>query len=209
MLRSLFVTYRSELLPGWLAAFPDAVLVKYETLDQVPQAGIKGQALVWLHLNQSESALDQLRAVSASFPGMPVVVLANVPEEDQALALLGAGAFGYASSLSIPKMLRQVATVVGNGGLWVGPNLIRRFLTAVGTRPGWETSGQVLDSLSRRKREVAEAACSGASNKEIARQLGITERTVKAHISSVLEHFGVRDRLQLSLLVNGARPSRK
>jgi DNA-binding NarL/FixJ family response regulator len=57
--------------------------------------------------------------------------------------------------------------------------------------------------LTERERQVAQAVAAGASNKEIARQLGITERTIKAHTGAIFEKLAVRDRLQLSLLVHG------
>jgi DNA-binding NarL/FixJ family response regulator len=60
--------------------------------------------------------------------------------------------------------------------------------------------------LTDREKQVASTLAGGASNKEIARALGITERTVKAHVGAILEKLQVRDRLQLSLIVNG-RPS--
>ena len=63
-------------------------------------------------------------------------------------------------------------------------------------------------SLTEREREVAIAVAQGASNKEIARQLDITERTIKAHVGAILEKLGVRDRLQLSLIVNGIEVGR-
>ena len=64
-----------------------------------------------------------------------------------------------------------------------------------------------LEVLSQRERQVAEAASRGSTNKEIARTMGITERTVKAHLSAAFDKLGVRDRMQLSLLVNGVEAS--
>jgi DNA-binding NarL/FixJ family response regulator len=64
-----------------------------------------------------------------------------------------------------------------------------------------------LATLTRREQEVACAIANGASNKEIARQLGITERTVKAHTGSVFQKLKARDRLHLALMINGQRPS--
>ena len=54
---------------------------------------------------------------------------------------------------------------------------------------------------------MARAVAEGASNKEIARGLGITERTIKLHVGAVLEKLGVRDRLQIALIVNNVRQS--
>ena len=62
--------------------------------------------------------------------------------------------------------------------------------------------------MTAREQEAALLVAGGASNKEIARQLDITERTAKAHVSAMLEKLGARDRLQLSLILNGIDPAR-
>jgi DNA-binding NarL/FixJ family response regulator len=62
--------------------------------------------------------------------------------------------------------------------------------------------------LTAREQETAALLARGASNKEIARQLDITERTVKAHVGAMLEKLGVRDRLRLSLIINGIEKPR-
>ena len=63
-----------------------------------------------------------------------------------------------------------------------------------------------LDTLSAREREVAEAVAEGLTNKQVAARLGITERTVKAHLATVFEKTGVRDRLQLALRLSRRQP---
>jgi DNA-binding NarL/FixJ family response regulator len=133
---------------------------------------------------------------------VPIVVLSNVPEDGQGLAALGAGASGYCSALALPAVLKQVASVVSEGGLWVGPQLMRRLMQGLARHSG-DIPKPALDILSQRERQVAQAVSQGSTNKEIARVMGITERTIKAHLSSIFEKLGVRDRMQLSLLVNG------
>ena len=139
-------------------------------------------------------------------PRCPIVVLSNVPDDDEGLSVLEAGAVGYTNALAVPEVLQQIAAVVENGGLWVGPNLLQRLISAMATNATRVNSNQ-LDKLSTREKEVAVAVATGASNKEIARQLSISERTVKAHLSAAFERLGVRDRLQLSLLINGTPQS--
>jgi len=99
-----------------------------------------------------------------------------------------------------------VARVVEHGGLWVGPRLMRRLMQGLAAR-GKAAAEPALDMLSQRERQVAVAVAQGSTNKEIARVMGITERTVKAHLSTAFEKLGVRDRMQLSLLVNGVEDS--
>jgi DNA-binding NarL/FixJ family response regulator len=170
-------------------------------------------SMVWLHVTGDASAVSAwVSTVHAAARHVPIVVLSNVPEDDQGMAALAAGASGYCSALTLPAVLHQVASVVEHGGLWVGPQLMRRLMQGLAARNA-ESPESTLAKLSQRERQVAEATARGATNKEIARVMGITERTVKAHLSAAFEKLGVRDRMQLSLLVNGVesstRPSQK
>jgi len=63
-----------------------------------------------------------------------------------------------------------------------------------------------LRSLTEREVEVARLVAGGSSNREVAEQLAVTERTVKAHLTTIFEKLAIRDRLQLSLKVNGLNP---
>ncbi len=203
MRKQIFLTHRDEPLPNWLAAFPDADVRPYPRHGEMitTQAG---SAVLWLHLATAQGEPAALvRALRESAPGCPRLVLSNVPNEAEGLAVLEAGAAGYTSSLTTAELLRQIDTVVENGGLWVGPELLQRLLAALATRATGAQSASRLSHLSPREQQVAHAVARGASNKEIARELDITERTVKAHLSAIFQQLGVRDRLQLSILVNG------
>ena len=63
-------------------------------------------------------------------------------------------------------------------------------------------------AVSAREAEVAQAVAAGKSNREVAEQLFISERTVKAHLGAVFEKLGVRDRLQLALRLSGRAATR-
>lgn len=201
MKRHIFLTRRPEPLPGWKTAFPGASVQPYPA----PGAHLArpGEAVVWLHIagEKPDPALLVQEATLAA-PGCSVVILSNVPGDDEGLVVLEAGAAGYTNALAIPEVLHQIAAVVENGGLWVGPSLLQRLIAGMATHSAQINNGQ-LSKLSAREKEVALAVASGASNKEIARRLEISERTVKAHLTAAFERLGVRDRLQLSLLING------
>jgi DNA-binding NarL/FixJ family response regulator len=203
MPRHIFLTRRAEPLPTWLAAFPEADILSYPRMGEVLVKDPQG-VLVWVHIQpDGTDPLHSLRAAALAAPGCRLVVLSNVPGEAEGAALLEAGAAGYTNSLSVPELLQQIATVVESGGLWVGPELMQRLMAALAGLTQRQYVSQSLDKLSNREREVALAVARGESNKEVARNLGITERTVKAHLTSAFEHLGVRDRLQLSILLNG------
>lgn len=161
------------------------------------------KAIIWLHIaNPKPEPALLIQKIAIAAPGCPIVALSNMPEDKEGLSVLEAGAVGYTNALAVPEVLRQISAVVENGGLWVGPNLMQRLIASIATHSTHLDSSQ-LSKLSAREKEVALAVAAGASNKEIAKQLSISERTVKAHLSAAFERLGVRDRLQLSLLING------
>ena len=207
MARHVFVTARPQPIPRWLEAFPDAVLVHDQGPEQADLAALANASVVWLHVTGDDFALAAwLKTMRIAGPNVPIVVLSNVPEDDQGMAALAAGASGYCSALTLPAVLHQVTSVVGHGGVWVGPQLMRRLMQGLAAR-NTTPPDPALNMLSQRERQVAEAVARGSTNKEIARVMGITERTVKAHLSAAFEKLGVRDRMQLSLLVNGVEDS--
>lgn len=199
----VFLTHRAEPIPRWIEAFADAVVIH----DRDAQGAMLNRAaIVWLHLTGDAGAdTARVQAVHALAPDTPIVALSNMPDDEQGLTMLAAGAAGYCSALTLPGILRQVAAVVEQGGLWVGPQLMRRLMSGLATRP--PAAAPALPTLSQRERQVAEAVARGATNKEIARTMGITERTVKAHLTAAYEKLGVRDRMQLSLLIHGVEDS--
>lgn len=205
-MRHVFVTSRAEPIPRWLQAFPGAVVLAPD--DARLPGTIADAAVVWLHASQPDFPLAEgLAALRAAAERPPIVVLSNVPEDDQGLIALSSGASGYCSALTLPEVLHQVADVVVRGGLWVGPQLMRRLMQGLAAPSPNVSAPARLEGLSQRERQVAEAAGRGSTNKEIARVMGITERTVKAHLSAAYEKLGVRDRMQLALLVNGVGDS--
>jgi two-component system nitrate/nitrite response regulator NarL len=205
--RHVFVTARPQPIPRWLEAFSDAMLMHDQGPDKTDLVALENASVVWLHITGDDLAVSAwLKTLRIAAPNAPIVVLSNVPEDDQGMAVLAAGASGYCSALTLPTVLRQVASVVEHGGLWVGPQLMRRLIQGLAMRSHAGTP-PALDILSQRERQVAEAVARGSTNKEIARVMNITERTVKAHLTAAFEKLGVRDRMQLSLLVNGVEDS--
>lgn len=201
MAEQLFLSADGRLRDTWRTAFPAA-------RAQRPAEPLVGDVLVWVLVAPGQKAARQIAALRQRGVAQPLIVLADEPGEDDALAALTAGASGYCNSHAAPEVLSQVATVVGNGGLWVGQRLMQRLLAGTARLLPPNPSDGWADTLTEREREVAHAIARGASNKEVARELAITERTVKAHVGAILEKLDARDRLQLSLIVNGVESSR-
>ena len=132
-------------------------------------------------------------------------MLANTPNHTESLYALSLGVRGYCHAYSEPIVLNDIKTVIINGGIWLGQEFLQRLIEVstklAGNRPEYVQS--LLEKLTKREKEVAVEAAKGLSNKEIARVLSITERTVKAHLAATFERLGAKDRLQLALMLNG------
>jgi two-component system nitrate/nitrite response regulator NarL len=201
MVRHLFLSESGDLLPRWEQAFPKATATKIDATGD----DAKPPDLVWLRLRDGLSVAAQMASMRERFGQVACIALSDIPGDDEALAAFAASARGYCNSHAQPALLKQAATVVGQGGLWIGEGLMQRLVAVVGGLPraiNADDKAWAAD-LTERERQVAETIVAGASNKEIARQLGITERTVKAHVGAILEKLQVRDRLQLALLISG------
>ncbi len=196
-----FVSAPGHLRERWGLAFPNARVVSRIAEVSVPDSAVSGS--LWLDLSTipAESRLASVAAACAL--GWPVVAMVGVPSEAEAFSLLKAGVQGYCHVKAAFEQLREIALVVEHGGLWMPPDLMLRLL-AVSTRviPSVAPEVPQLNDLTSRELMVAEQVAHGASNREIAEALEITERTVKAHLSAIFDKLGVRDRVQLALRMN-------
>lgn len=202
-MRDLFICPRNNLLANWSDACSDAVV--YPSLSAI-RSSKKDEYVFWLHagIDSQQWIVASISQILRDFSNPKIVVLANSPDQSEALLALSQGAVGYCHAYSPPEVLAEVKTVISHGGVWLGRELLQRLI-AVSTGLVGNQSKQVAETLAlltQREKEVALEASKGLSNKEIAKSLDITERTVKAHLSSSFERLGIKDRLQLALMLN-------
>lgn len=191
---ALFISQKRAEIPRLRSAFPDIRQVDPKQVQRLARRGDQ----VWLMTDHADwSGLTTALAAQ----GCTIVVMTLLPSEAEALHALQAGARGYLHALSPPELLTQAALVTGNQGIWVPAGLLSKVLGAAFTTLGGRESLPVdsLAMLTERERAVALAVAEGRSNKEVARLLDITERTVKAHLGAAFRKLGVRDRMQLVL----------
>ncbi|MGQ7261824.1 LuxR C-terminal-related transcriptional regulator [Vreelandella sp. V005] len=198
-----FVTVEGGLKARWQKAFPGA---QPSTPDFIERNAHSGD-LVWVAT--TVGSWPQLTQ-RLSLLNVTVVILSYSPQDKEALRALDLGARGYVHTLAAVDVLKQVALVVSNQGIWVGQELLAKVIggsfRALAQRAEEFSYAQddYLALLTERERGVALAVARGATNKEVARQLDITERTVKAHLSAIFRKLSVRDRLQLMLKLSSA-----
>lgn len=140
-------------------------------------------------------------------PGPPKVVMLTTFDQDEYVhRALRAGAVGFLLKDTPPRDLAAAVRTVAAGNAMLGPTITKRLLSTFADR---ETSAaQVarkrLADLTEREHEVIRGVARGWSNAEIARELGMSEATVKAHVSRSLAKLGLTNRVQAAILVHDA-----
>lgn len=132
------------------------------------------------------------RALVAADPQVQVLVLTSFSDTDRILGALDAGALGYVLKDAEPDDLIDAVRAVARGESPLHPRAARLLLTA-------RRGGARGAALTPREREVLALVREGLANKQIARRLGISERTVKAHLTAIFAALGVQDRTQAAL----------
>ncbi|MFL6137608.1 MAG: response regulator [Frankiaceae bacterium] len=136
--------------------------------------------------------IEATRRIIADSPGTHVVVLTSFADRQRILDALEAGAVGYLLKDADPAEVAAAVRAAAAGGSPLDPKAARVLLDA-------RRSPDPAARLSAREREVLALVAQGLPNKHIARRLGIAERTVKAHLTSVFQTIGVADRTQAAL----------
>jgi DNA-binding NarL/FixJ family response regulator len=139
--------------------------------------------------------VEATREITRTLPGTRIVVLTSFADTDRVRDALDAGAVGYLLKDSDPTTLLTAVRSAAEGHVPLDPRVAGALLPTAGRPAVVEPAAD----LSPREREVLSLVAQGLANKQIARRLGITERTVKAHVGSVFRRIGVADRTSAAL----------
>lgn len=163
----------------------------------------QGRKLVILDLGlKGLNGLEGLASLSNKMRNMQIIVATMNPDDTEGKDVISAGASGYIHAYMPTAAINTVLQSVNSGSVWMGPTLLARLLRDLGNKLPIRVRDWSKD-LTDREKEVAKRAAMGHSNQAIADALSISERTVRAHLSSVFEKLDVKDRLQLALKVHG------
>lgn len=136
--------------------------------------------------------VEATRLIVERSPGVQVVVLTSFVDRERVLAALAAGAIGYMLKDAEPEELLRGVRAAARGESPIDPRAARTML-------GAQRATGPLDELTEREREVLALVAEGLPNKQVARRLGISEKTVKAHLTHIFRTIGVDDRMQAGL----------
>jgi DNA-binding NarL/FixJ family response regulator len=136
--------------------------------------------------------VEATRRIIEASPGVQVVVLTSFVDRERVLATIDAGAIGYLLKDAEPDELLRGVHAAARGESPLDPRAARTML-------GVQQATGPLEELTEREREVLSLVAEGLPNKQIGRRLGISEKTVKAHLTHVFRTIGVDDRIQAGL----------
>ena len=142
------------------------------------------------------TAVETIAGVKRLRPQTQVLVFTSYAEDSQVRDALAAGATGYLLKDALREDLVRAVREVSAGRAWLHPQAQRQMLDWMRRPPS------PVDSLTTRERSVLALLAEGQSNKQIARNLSLTEGTVKGYVSQVLDKLGVADRTQAALLAH-------
>ena len=146
-----------------------------------------------------EGFLDLLQS---EYSLVRIILLSQKPSFVQGSLFLKYGVKAYGNTYMDPIHLQEALEVVKHGDTWLYPEFIQTMIqTLLTPKTSLHVKSNLLEKLSTKERDVALLIREGLSNKEIALRVGTTERTVKAHLSSIYEKIGVKDRLALAILL--------
>lgn len=203
-----------------LGSANSSVLERWNTLlaegNQLQQAGTVEELgkcaatgtfdLILLHRLMIDSAIcSEIRRVA---PSSKLFLLSDLPGHEEGLAFLKLGIVGYANTYISPERLAEAFHVIVSGRVWLGQKVIQQLiLEAAQSNVSSSMNGHDPDPqlavLSPMEHRVAEFVARGRTNLEIADELGIVERTVKAHLTAIYGKLHIGNRLSLALLING------
>jgi DNA-binding NarL/FixJ family response regulator len=190
MCQNIFIMQDEIKPPSWLEAFPDSIIH-----ESVPEP-LPEKAFVWLLAGSLDWCLTIERCVKVN---IPVIVLTNKLDIKQLTKSLQYGAKGYVNLNVNSRTLQQIRETILHGGIWVPEQLLLNLSSVLLTTPSNYKSKNKLKSLTEREIQVVHEVIKGLTNKQIARILDITERTVKEHMTSILRKLDLRNRRQLIL----------
>ena len=155
--------------------------------------------LVLLDLNlPGLSGISAVKLWRSRFPGVPLVVLSALDDAQTVLRAIGAGAAGYIPKSSSNEVMQHAARLVLAGGKYLPPELLLHTGAATKITGRVALSTSTL-GLTERQIDVLKLIARGVSNKVICRELGLAERTVKAHVTAILRALKVSSRTQAAV----------
>ena len=168
-----------------------------ESVSPVAELAVPTAAVYVVDCDSIRSSTAVVSRIAQRHLESRIIVVAESVSESAAFNLLKLGVKGLLTHEQLEKELSSAVAAIALGGYWVPRVLLSKFVDSLLKTKRAKPSLESATGLTRRQKDVMNGLLANLSNKEIADSLNISERTVKFHVSALLEKFGVRRRADL------------
>jgi len=155
-----------------------------------------------IDLNSSMAGMRLLTEIRRMRPSLRLIVIGPPSNDELVMEAIIAGARAYLDSSAGPRVVREAIEVVVSGSIWAPRRLLSKLIDRLLAGPESGLAG-ADQHLTIREKQVLDLILLARSNREIARELGIEERTVKAHVGRLMRKTGAENRIDLSMKILG------
>jgi DNA-binding NarL/FixJ family response regulator len=190
-LEGLISIFDQPSLNGHASLFPTA-----GTLAEMLNRSTLEYLVVDMH--DSPGGVAILDSIRRARPALRLIVIGPEGNDELVMESIIAGARAYLDLTADPAMVRQAIEVVTSGSIWAPRRLLSKLIDRLLKVPDSSLTNSI-PHLTDREKQVLELILMARSNREIARQLGIEERTVKAHVGRLMRKTGADNRIELTM----------
>lgn len=156
--------------------------------------------IVLLDVSMPGNGIEAARRIAASCPVVKIIMLTVSEHDDDVGAALQAGARGYILKGVGGEELIGIVRAIDRGESYVSPDLAARLLQDMQSGNGPKAEPDLISALTAREEQILKQVSRGLSNKEIARNLELQEKTVKHYMTNILQKLQVRNRVEAALM---------
>ncbi|SDA99679.1 response regulator transcription factor [Sinorhizobium sp. NFACC03] len=162
-----------------------------------------GPDIMLMDISMPGGGLEAIPAILKIAPSQKIIMLTVSEDGDDVTTALDRGATGYVLKGVGARALAEVIRTVASGERYVAPTLSAKLLSS--RTPSVSGKSGLIVGLTPREREVLELVAAGMSNKHIAIQLDLQEKTVKHHMTQIMTKLGVGNRTEAAMVLRDAR----
>ena len=195
MKRPLIFVQDPNALKNWLIACGSDSKILYD-LENLHERFNPADVTLLIQLSERATHSQITKLTEQKFD---ILLFSDEPTNTEGLSFFKTGIKGYLNTFATPDRIKQALTTIEAGSIWLGQTIMNAMIGDLTKQNSSNNDWQKL--LTERELQVVNLVLETNSNKDIATQLEITERTVKSHMHNVFEKFEVSDRLALALKI--------
>jgi DNA-binding NarL/FixJ family response regulator len=182
---------------GFVALFQDHPRIEFVVFELAQFLADQEFKLALIGLHGDKLPLPLVGTIHGLRPDVKLVVMGPDADDEVILQAISAGAKAYLEASASPQQVEQAIMIVSQGSIWAPRRVLSIFVDRA-TKPS-RSAVPSSAQFTVRETEVLKLLVAARSNREIARTLGIEERTVKAHVAKLMRKVGVENRIALSI----------